>query len=374
MEAEIAFAYRDAQDTILKREGFPVLPVADAVVTDFSGNVYAAFDAPLIERCIQDELAAIQTFKPDLIISAFRLTAAISARVARVPHISVVDGCMTDYFNLVEAMMLEQNPQFKLASWAVRFIQSRQKHGLARHFRDAARRRGIKQLKSLYDFLAGDLTLVADLPAFCPLRNLPENVRYIGPLVWEQNPLAVFDLPPFDPAKTLIYATAGNTGQAQFVNLVTRALGGDEAYQVILTTGVFIKPDGKPLPGNVHIEKFIPGSLVIPHAQAVIHCGGSGTTYQSLMHGAPALCIPFNNEQRINAWLIKKHRLGIPLSPVELTPPQIKETLERLLADAEIKKSVQQFRSSWDQDKAPKVAALRIANFWAERKAVVQKV
>jgi len=368
LAAEVAFAYQNPQHELLLREGFSVYPVADAGVTDFSGNVYAAFDPSLIERCIQDELQAIRTFQPDLILADFRLSAAISARVAHIPLVTVVNGVLTHYFNPVETLFSpEEHPnRFKIAHWLARAIQDRQKWTLARPWREAARRHGIKKLASLYDFLAGDLTLVADLPQLCPLPNLPESVRYIGPLIWEGDPTPEkLLLPEPDPQRTLIYATAGNTGQRLLLEQIAQALSNDPAYQAVLTTGAFIDPAFAPLADNLYLARFIPGARIIPQAQAVIHSGGSGSTYQALLYGAPALVIPFNNEQRINAWIVQKKGLGLALSPRELTPQKVKTALETLLADSEIRQNVQKFQQDWNQDQSPQVAALRIGKFWA---------
>ncbi len=80
---------------------------------------------------------------------------------------------------------------------------------------------------------------------------------------------------------------------------------------------------------QILIAKFIPGSEIIKQCQVVINCGENGTTYQALSQGISAVVIPFNNDQNINAWLIKKHKLGIPLSPSELTGNQLKLAVEK---------------------------------------------
>ncbi len=366
--AEVAFAFRDPQNGILKQLNFPVLPVADVIVADFTANVYAAYEPPLIEQCIQDELAAIKKFQPDLVLGDFRPTAAISTRLAQVPYVSVVDGCMTHYFNPVAAMLdkTEYPTRFKWATSVTEFIQHVQKRSLARHFRRAARLHGVKRLSSLYDFLEGDLTLISDLPDFNPLLKLPDHFHYIGPLIWEGLDTQPYPLPTIAPDQALIYATLGNTGQARFIDLVTQALGGDDAYQVVLTTGAYLNLRLPPA-ANIHSARFIPGSQIIPQARAMIHCGGSGSTYQALMYGAPTLVIPFAPYQRINGWLTQKNHVGIPLSPVQLTPEQLKEALWQLLGNEEIAANVRRFRESWKKDSGPKVAALRITHFLAQK-------
>jgi len=184
--AEVAFGFPE-NNQILQHYNFQFFPVADAVVTDFSSNVFDAYTPSLIKQCVKDELKAIEAFKPDAIIGDFRLTAAISSKIAKIPYISVVNGYMTDYFDPVDVMIPKQTRplEHKIASIAARAIQQTQKRTLATHFRAVAQKYGLKKLVSLYDFLTGDLTLIADLPEFCPLENLPQNFRYVGPLIWE---------------------------------------------------------------------------------------------------------------------------------------------------------------------------------------------
>ncbi|HBY76359.1 MAG TPA: hypothetical protein DEG47_04980, partial [Cyanobacteria bacterium UBA11148] len=307
--AEIAFAFKEPNNQILQHYKFSVFPVSDAVVTDFSSNVFAAYTPSLIEQCVKDELKVIETFKPDAIVGDFRLTAAISAQIAKIPYISVVDACMTDYFDPVDIMIYKESRplEHKIASVTGKAIQALQKRTLATPFRTVAQKYRLKNLTSLYDFLTGDLTLIADSPEFCPLENLPDHFRYIGPLIWEGIEETVPDyLKKINPSKKLIYATTGNTGKEKFIQLVTDAFKNDINYEVILTTGAFIHPDAVPKFPNIHTAKFIPGSKIMQQSQAVIHCGGNGTTYQTLSQGLPAIVIPFNNEQTINAWLIKK--------------------------------------------------------------------
>ncbi|MBW4599439.1 MAG: hypothetical protein KME29_07450 [Calothrix sp. FI2-JRJ7] len=363
--AEIAFAFRE-NNQILKHHNFEFFLVSDAVVTNFSSNVFAAYTPSLIEQCVKDELKVIEAFKPDAIIGDFRLTAAISSKVAKIPYISVVNGYMTDYFDPVDVMIPKDTRPFdhKVASITSKAIQRVQKRTLAAPFREVAQKYGLKKLVSLYDFLTGDLTLIADLPEYCPLENLPRNFRYIGPLIWEGLNDKVPDyLINLDSSKQLIYATTGNTGKEKFIKLVVDAFKNDPDYEVVLTTGAFIHPDSVPKISNIHVSSFIPGSEIIKHSQAIIHCGGNGTTYQALSQGVPAVVIPFNNDQTINAWLIKRHKLGIPLSLSELTANQVKLAVKKVVEDNDMQNYLQHFKNLLENSNAPKTAANEIMSF-----------
>ena len=363
---DIAFGFQNPNDSTLEEYNFAVFPIADATITDFSANVFAAFTPTLIEQCVKDELKIIETFQPDAIVGDFRLTAAISAKVAGIPYISVVNAYMTDYFDPVDVMMSkDKNPwQYRLASVTGKAIQSTQKKQLATPFREVAQKYHLKKLVSLYDFLTGDSTLIADSPEFCPLENLPQNFRYIGPLIWEGfNQTVPEYINQINPNKTIIYATTGNTGKKKLIQLVIDGFKNDLNYEVILTTGAFIHPDTVPKSGNIHVARFLPGSQVMKHCQAAIHCGGNGTVYQALSQGIPAVVIPFNNDQMINGWLIKKHQVGIPLSPSKLTGEQIKLAVKQVIATGEIKKNLQYFKNVLAKTNGAKFTVEQILSF-----------
>ena len=362
--AEVAFAFPE-NNQILQHYNFQFFPVADAVVTDFSSNVFDAYTPSLIEQCVKDELKAIEAFKPDAIIGDFRLTAAISSKIAKIPYISVVNGYMTDYFDPVDVMIPKQTRpvEHKIASIAARAIQRSQKRTLATHFREIAQKHRPKKLVSLYDFLTGDLTLIADLPEFCHLENLPSNFRYIGPLIWEGLNGTEDYLKDFDSSKQIIYATTGNTGKETFIQLVIDAFRNDPNREVVLTTGAFIHPDAVPKISHIHVARFIPGSEILKQSQAVIHCGRNGTTYQAMSQGVPAVVIPFNNDQTINAWLIKRHKVGIPLSISELTGDQVKLAVNKAIADIDMQKNLQHFKEILTKTNGSKSAADEISTF-----------
>ena len=374
-EAEVAFAFKE-KHRFLEQDGFEVFPVSDVSITDFSGNVFAAYTPQFVEQCVEEELKAIKTFQPDAIVGDLRLTAAISSRLAGIPYISVVNSYMTDYFNPVDVMIPEERSVFKhaIASIIGRGIQAVQKRALATPFRTVARKYGIKNLNPLYDFLKGDLTLIADLPQFCPLENLPANYHYIGPLIWEGAEDSIPDyMEKRNRSRPLVYATTGNTGKEKLIQLVVDAFKEDDSCEVVLTTGAYIQLGGTARTANIHIERFISGSLILRHCVAAIHCGGSGTCYQVISQGIPSVVIPFNNDQKINAWLIKRRRLGIPLSPSGLTGNQVRLAVRKAIQDANIRQSLQRFKELLAGVDGPKSAADEIASFLTLKDGLVSK-
>lgn len=366
----VGFAIREGASSAID-DDFALYEVPDADLENFGGDLFGQFDESLVRRCVESELLAIHRFVPRVIVGDLRPTAAISARLTRIPYISVVNGYMTNQFDPVDAMIpREQRPiAHAFASAVGRLIQARQKRTLARPFRRVARELGVKGLSSLYDFLEGDLTLIADHPAYCPLAGLSKNHRYIGPLVWEGGGEDSTDSGWSSRRdRPLLYATLGNTGSLRLAELVFEAFSGDRSWNVVLTTGAFIDPQAVPRAANIHVERFIPGSQIAKHCRAAIHCGGNGTTYQMMAQGVPSVVVPFNNDQKINAWLIKRRRVGLPLSPEALTGKTLKMAVESVLEDVEMTESLERFRGLLSEVDGPQNAAREILSFLESRR------
>jgi len=80
--------------------------------------------------------------------------------------------------------------------------------------------------------------------------------------------------------------------------LAARLLG----CRAILLTGSQMKREMRELlPDGMIASDYVPYSALLPHAAAIVHHGGIGTTAQALRAGHPMLVVPFVNDQFDNA-------------------------------------------------------------------------
>ncbi|GAC1600687.1 MAG: glycosyltransferase [Acidimicrobiales bacterium] len=110
------------------------------------------------------------------------------------------------------------------------------------------------------------------------------------------------------PDRPNVYVTLGTTfnlTQGLFEMLFEAVK--DIDANVIVTVGRTIDPGAFcSLPGNVHIEQFIPQGLLLPHCDAVVAHGGYGSLMGALRHGLPIVTIPlaaadnYTNAAKIN--------------------------------------------------------------------------
>jgi rhamnosyltransferase subunit B len=87
------------------------------------------------------------------------------------------------------------------------------------------------------------------------------------------------------------------------------------------------------LPSSIFAAGYVPHSLIFPHAEAIVHHGGVGTTAQALRAGKPQLITPFAGDQPDNA--MRMCRLGVArqLAPNAYIPRRAATDLAELTRD-----------------------------------------
>ncbi len=89
---------------------------------------------------------------------------------------------------------------------------------------------------------------------------------------------------------------------------------------------------GEHLPKWAYAVQYVPHSLIFPHAEAIIHHGGVGTTAQALRSGRPQLIVPYMGDQPDNA--ARMVRLGVArtLPPGAYSPRKASDELNALMS------------------------------------------
>jgi hypothetical protein len=70
----------------------------------------------------------------------------------------------------------------------------------------------------------------------------------------------------------------------------------------------------------VHVEQWLPQSLLLPHTDLVVSHGGSGTVTAALAHGLPQLILPMGADQLHNADRVQELGIGRTLPAARATP------------------------------------------------------
>lgn len=282
--------------------------VVDAVRTQRLWELYREKE---LEDFIEAELSLYAEFCPDLVLIDNRPTARTSAELAGIPTAAILNVHMSNYraipfFSYIQLLgrpfaglaladRIENALEFRLYDQLVmgRLNRIRQRRGLPRLF--------------AYEHEEGDVSLLADIPDFNPVRYLPSHAHYIGPLTWQNTLPAPDCLSKLHADRPTAYFSLGSEGLEELV----AQLGplASEGIQIIVATGA-ADVSGLDPPAGVFLERYVNTELLLPHCDLVCCHGGNGTLYQALRHGLPCVVVATHAEQHYGGKRIEQLGLG----------------------------------------------------------------
>jgi MGT family glycosyltransferase len=157
------------------------------------------------------------------------------------------------------------------------------------------------------------------------------------------------------PPRPTIYVTMGTVfnDSAEIFRTILAGLS-ENRYNVIVTVGQ--KGDPSHLgaqPENVHVERYIPQSLLLPHCDLFISHAGSGAMLGALNAGVPMLAVPQGADQFMNAARIVETGLGLRLLPSELSATTVRDSVRRLIGEGTFTQSARAQQAAIGQMPTP---------------------
>lgn len=164
---------------------------------------------------------------------------------------------------------------------------------------------------------------------------LPENVRYIGPLLdrsawakpWNSSWLTG---PRVEPSRlrVLVSFSTTNQNQADALQRTARAVA-QAGLEGVATLGPEVNAAALRAPPNVTLLDSAPHDAVMPCVSMVVTHGGHGTVSRALSHGLPLLVMPMGRDQNDIALRVKAQGVGLVL-PSDAPEADIAAALIRL--------------------------------------------
>jgi len=292
------------------------------------------YDQATLSGYVEQDLQLLQQIKPDIVVGDFRLSLSISARLAGVPYIALINAYWSPYVRqqyTVPSLPLTRflpiplaNALFKLArplAFALHTIplnRVRRRHGLPSLGWD---------LNRIYS--DADYTLYADVAQLFHPENMPASHAFIGPVLW--SPPQAFppwwDSLPAD--RPIVYVTVGSSGHGALLPAALKALAGLPVTVLAATVGRVVLDE---VPENVRAADFLPGEEAARRSALVICNGGSPTSHQALAAGVPVVGIASNLDQFLNMRAIVDAGAGALLRADRFDGAQLKQAVESLLA------------------------------------------
>jgi UDP:flavonoid glycosyltransferase YjiC (YdhE family) len=123
----------------------------------------------------------------------------------------------------------------------------------------------------------------------------------------------------------------------------------DEALNIVVTVGKQNDPEmlGRQ-PSNVHVHRYIPQELLLPHCAAVVTHGGAGSTLGALAFGLPLLVVPQGADHFYNADRVVAAGAAVQLMPDRLTADSARNALRMLLRDLTFRTAAHRIKNEID--------------------------
>ena len=304
---------------------------------------------------VRDDLKVIQETAPDVVIGDFRLSLAVSARVARVPYLAITNAYWSPY-----ARRRIPLPELPLTRWfglraATALFRLAQPLAFAHHAAALNRVRKEYGLPGLGPdlrriYTEADHVLYADIPELVPTFDRPAHHHYLGPIQWSipvATPPWWNELPVDRPS---VYVTLGSSGRGSLLSTVLDALAS-------LPVNVLAADPGQahqaPIPPNARVARYLPGGEAAARSRLVICNGGSPTTHQALAVGTPVLGLAGNMDQHLNMGSVQEYGAGRLVRSDGASPSAIRSAVALMLADPSYSEAASRVAIAFSRYDAP---------------------
>jgi UDP:flavonoid glycosyltransferase YjiC (YdhE family) len=311
-------------------------------------------------------MAAIREIEPDVVVGDMRLSLGTSAEALGVPSVGLTNAAWTSRFaepiHVPEGHISERLLGNKIAEKLFPHLKKMILWYWARGFDGVRKRLGLKSLNSMYQLVEGDMTLLADLPEYFPIRaDSTSDFRYLGPIRFRAALPRPIWLPRLDKSRPTLYFTMGSSGDTHFFNEAVRVFGGSRFQVLITTAGLPVEQLRRH--DNVFIEELADGDSLMSVSHVAITHGGNGTVYQALAHGVPVLGIPTLFDQELNLQRVEALGAGLRLARRNYRAEQLRECIERVIDQPSFSAAARKLGQRMAQFDAPRTAAIHIDHF-----------
>lgn len=318
IEVHFASSLKGLKNTQADSYGFATYPIYTIEGTSFYERVNQGkffYQSEELKKYVKEEQSLIQKIKPDLIVSDFRLTTAISAELTRKPLLNLSNSYWCPSYSCPfpapDAGIFKLLPHRSsklifnfIRPMAFKFFGKELNH--TREFYGLKKKNDFREL-----YTAGTYTAYMDLPQFVKINQLPENHFFLGPVIWS---------PESDKkAKTLndknnVYISMGSSGDNQILPMVIQSVLKNNVNVIISGINASEKAElHRKIPeleNRSLIEPLISAEDILPFCKLTICHGGSGTVYQSMSSGIPVLCFPKNPDQGLVSMAVTQNNIG----------------------------------------------------------------
>lgn len=176
-----------------------------------------------------------------------------------------------------------------------------------------------------------------------PRRELPDTVRFVGPLRRRKG-VRADGLPAWwgdlDSGRPVVHVSQGTMDNHDLGRLVVptlRALADEDVLVVVATGGrpvdEVVRAVGGRLPSNARVEEYLPYDELLPRCDAFVTNGGFGGVQRALAAGVPLVVAGSTEDKPEIAARVQWAGCGIDLRTGTPTPERVRAAVRRVLGE-----------------------------------------
>jgi len=178
---------------------------------------------------------------------------------------------------------------------------------------------------------------------------LPPTAHYFQPAPFDQS--GDERLPDWaarlgTSGRPVVYVTLGTVFN-KAVGVMRTLVEGvrEEPVELVVTVGRDLDPAALgPQPAHVHVERYIPQTLLFPKVDLAILHGGYNSTTSALAHGLPLVLVPIAADQPMNAERCRELGVARVVVPLSMTPESIREAVRDVLRTPSYRENARRFQ------------------------------
>ncbi len=311
-----------------------------------------------LDRFVQEEVRILREIKPDVVVTGFRPTMSISTKVAKIPLVWVLSGCVADLYAEYELRTMPHG--FAKPLKVMRFIMMKISRSLFLRFLNFVVVRkwygswnpvmdkySLPQFTQMTGALKGDFNLMSDAAELFPeFEEIPSYYDFCGPLLPDlkiEPPDSFLDYQKKD-GRPVVFLSMGSSGAPGILEDLIRSFAGKPYDVFAATTSILDKDKFEDMPENVIVEPYFPAIELTQMADVAIIHGGQGTVYTTILGGAPFVGVPMFNEQQWNLENVERLGCGMIVPRPEFDVSQVHEAVDTILGNPQYKQNMMELR------------------------------
>lgn len=374
------FSHGGPYESVAQNAGFDVISVQPTMSPERAEH-YMAFNRAEVGNPLRDsffsyeelkeyvsrEAEVLREARADAVLIGWNLPSYLSVQLVGIPIVVQQPGPFTaPFFDRRMGVFVPSLIgwlRYLPMDWFVNWIMPRLRVWI-RPFNQLASELGLPQYKSTLDMMAGDLTLVMDVPEILGIS--PEELkryeprhpkffhrrpryRYGGPC-FARLPGEVPDSlrEHFDTSRKKLYCAMGVSGSPEVLRSVIDIVS-ELDLQVLVVTTTILGAEVQSASDRVMVVPHVPAHLVNPLADVAITHGGAGTVQTAIHAGTPLVGVPMHGEQAGNIALVQRQGAGIMLPKQALKRRQLVTALEKIVTNDSYRENMHRLKKLQDR-------------------------